>query len=156
SGSAGVQPAALYAAASRAHSFIYGTTVNALYDVLPVTPILLNGKSVQVPRSNDYLPSGYKGFLYPVATGDTITTGLGPPRVKGARGSTYTPGYTALICQQLKTRQLAVTGVTPSSGTANTAAAVTIKGTGFLSTAGAMRVGVYSGSTVLATLTPKC
>jgi hypothetical protein len=156
SGSAGVQPAALYAAASRAHAFIYGTTVNALYDVLPVTPIVINGTSVQVPRSNDYLPSGYKGFLYPVATGDDITTGLGTPRLKGAGGSTYTPGYTELICQQLKTRQLAVTGVTPASGKANAATAVTIKGTGFLSTAGAMRVRVYSGSTVLATLTPQC
>src|SRR5262249_33637078 len=69
---------------------------------------------------------------------------------------TYAPGFTALICRQLSTRHLTVTGVSPSSGKANTATKVTIKGTGFLTVPGAVHVRVYQGSTRLKVLTASC
>jgi subtilase family serine protease len=160
SGSAGAQPAALYAATARYHSFIYGASPNALYDVLPVGTVSDgNGGTMTVPKTNDYLPSGYTGSLFPSTTGDDIATGLGTPLVNGISGSslsTYFPGYTAMICQQLKTKALAVTSVSPNAGKSNTAAKVTIHGTGFLTTGGAMRVRVYHGATLLTTLIPGC
>lgn len=156
----GARPTALYAAVARLHSFVYNTHPNALRDVLPVTTIS-NGRggTAKIPTNNDFTPSGYRGGLYPVTTGDDVATGLGVPIVKGLNGSalsTYNPGYTAMVCQQVHTRVPKVTGVSPSSGKANTAVKVTITGSGFLTTAGAMRVRVYHGATVLATLTPAC
>jgi subtilase family serine protease len=156
----GARPTALYAAVARLHSFVYNTHPNALRDVLPVTTISNgHGGTAPIPTNNAYRPSGYTGSLYPVTTGDDIATGLGVPIVKGTNGSalsTYNPGYTAMVCQQVHTRVPKVTGVSPSSGKANTAVKVAIKGSGFLTTAGAMRVRVYHGATVLATLTPAC
>lgn len=156
----GVRPTALYLAVARLHSYVYNTHPNALRDVPAITTISNgHGGTVRVPTTNAYRPSGYTGSLYPVTPGDDIATGLGVPVVKGTSGSalsTYNPGYTAMVCQQVHTRAPRVTGVSPSSGKANTAVKVTIKGSGFLTTAGAMRVRVYHGATVLATLTPAC
>jgi hypothetical protein len=162
SGSAGARPQVIYAAAGREHSYIYGSQLHALYDVLPVGTITNPETGVgtaTVPKTNDYLPSGYTGGLFPVTTGDDIATGLGTPLVNGANGtslSTYNPGYTALVCQQAHTNTLKVTSVSPNSGKANTSVKVTIKGTGFLTTGGAMRVRLYHGTTALTTLTPSC
>jgi len=148
SGNAGVLPQALYAAAARERSYIYsGGPQEALYDV--------------TGGDNDYTPSGYSGGRYPATPGYDMATGLGTPYVtglspSGTAYSTYYPGYTAMICQQLATRTLNVKGVSPAAGKAGAAATVTIHGTGFLPIAGADLVREYSGATLLATLTPSC
>ena len=148
SGNAGVLPQALYAAAARDHSYIYaGGPQEALDDV--------------TGGDNDYTPSGYADGRYPATAGYDMATGLGTPYVtglspSGTAYSTYYPGYTAMVCQQLATRTLKVTGVSPAAGKAGTAVTVTIHGTGFLPIGGADIVREYSGATLLASRTPSC
>jgi subtilase family serine protease len=149
SGSAGVLPQALYAAVASDQSTIYsGSYPQILRDI--------------TSGNNDYTPSGYTGGLYPATKGYDLASGLGAPIVGGVgstgAASTYLPGYTALMCRQMATKLKTdqVTSVSPATGPAETTAKVTINGTGFLPIAGADRVGVYSGSTLLATLTPSC
>jgi len=142
-----VLPQALYAAVARNRSYIYSGPQEVLYDV--------------TSGDNDYTPSGYSDGLYPATAGYDLTTGLGTPDVMGLNASataysTYYPGYTAMICQQLATRGLKVTGVSPAAGKAGASATVTIHGTGFLPVIGANFVREYSGSTLLATLGASC
>jgi hypothetical protein len=145
------------------HSYVYGSQPEALADVVqpPNNSIYdpFTQGQMTVPANNDYTPSGDASGDYPVTSGYDLATGLGTPLVGGLSGgkaSTYDPGYTALICRQLSTKHLAVTGVSPSSGKANTATKVTIKGTGFLTVPGAVHVRVYQGSTYLKVLTASC
>jgi hypothetical protein len=149
SGNAGVWPPALYAEVSDASSYIYqGSPPEVLRDVTSGT--------------NDYTPSGYTGGLYPAGTGYDLASGLGAPIVAGiapsGSASTFYPGYTAWACEYLATQltSSAVTGVSPSSGTAGKSATVTVRGNGFLPITGAERIEAYSGSTLLATLTASC
>lgn len=149
SGDPGVLPQALYSAVASEKSAIYGTShPQVLRDI--------------TSGNNDYTPSNYAGGLYSAATGYDLASGLGAPIVGGldssGGASTYFPGYTALMCKYmattLKTSQ--VTGVSPATGTAGYTTKVTIGGKGFLPITGADHVGVYSGSALLATLTPSC
>jgi subtilase family serine protease len=149
SGPAGVLPQALYTAVASDQSTIYsGSYPQIIRDI--------------TSGNNDYTPSGYTGGLYSATTGYDLASGLGAPIVGGVdstgAASTYLPGYTALMCRQMATKLTTdrVTSVSPAAGPAETTAKVTIDGTGFLPIAGADRVGVYSGSTLLATLTPSC
>jgi subtilase family serine protease len=147
SGNAGALPQALYATAASNESTIYsGAYRQILSDI--------------TSGNNDYTPSGYTGGLYQATTGYDLASGLGAPIVGGltstGAASTYLPGYTAAICRQMATKLTtdSVTGVTPATGPAGATANVTIAGTGFLPITGANHVAVYSGTTLLATLTP--
>jgi hypothetical protein len=149
SGAAGALPQALYAATASNESTIYGGAYpQVLRDI--------------TSGNNDYTPSGYAGGRYPAAAGYDLASGLGAPIVAGltstGAASTYLPGYTAGICRQLATKLTtdSVTGVAPDAGPAGATANVAIDGTGFLPIAGADQVEVYSGTTLLATLTPSC
>ncbi len=149
SGPAGVLPQALYAAVASDQATIYGGSYpQVIKDI--------------TSGNNDYTPSGYADGLYPATTGYDLASGLGAPIVGGVGStggaSTYFPGYTALMCRQLATALTTdrVAAVSPATGVAGETAQVTIDGTGFLPIAGADRVGVYSGATLLATLTPSC
>ncbi|HXC82174.1 MAG TPA: IPT/TIG domain-containing protein [Trebonia sp.] len=149
SGPAGVLPQALYAAVASNQSKIYsGSYSQIMRDV--------------TSGNNDYTPSGYTGGSYPAAKGYDLASGLGAPIVGGVdstgAASTYFPGFTAMMCRQMATTLTTdqVTSVSPATGPAEQTAKVTIDGAGFLPIAGADRVGVYSGSTLLATLTPSC
>ncbi len=149
SGPAGVFPQALYfVAAADATSIYSGAYPQVLRDI--------------TSGNNDYTPGGYTGGLYQATTGYDLASGLGAPIAFGVSPtnyySTYYPGYTALMCEVTATRLTSrqVTSVVPSSGSAGKTATVTVHGSGFLPIAGADLLRVYSGSTVLATLTPSC
>jgi subtilase family serine protease len=149
SGNAGALPQALYATTASNESTIYsGAYPQIIRDI--------------TSGNNDYTPSGYTGGLYQATTGYNLASGLGAPIVGGltstGAASTYLPGYTAAICRQMATKltTASVTGVTPATGPAGATANVTIAGTGFLPITGANRVAAYSGTTLLATLTPSC
>jgi len=149
SGPAGVFPQALYAAvADDAASIYHGARPQVIQDI--------------TSGNNDYTPSGYTGGLYEAGTGYDLASGLGAPIVAGVSpagaSSTYYPGYTALMCKVTATRLTSdrVTSVSPDLGAAGKRATVTVHGSGFLPIAGADQLRVYSGSTVLATLTPSC
>jgi hypothetical protein len=149
SGTPGVYPLALYDATAINSAYIYDD---------PIPEILRDVTS----GNNDYTPSGYTGGLYPAGAGYDLASGLGTPIVAGEdaslAASTYYPGYAAWMCEVTATqlRSAAVTSVSPSSGAAGKAVTVTVHGSGFLPIAGADRIGVYSGSTLLTTLTPSC
>jgi subtilase family serine protease len=149
SGAAGVLPGALYAAAAAHQSAIYRNGNDIFNDVVPATDF---------PNDNDYTPSGYDGGLYPVTTGYDMATGLGTPQIWNVfstpSGTAYT--YPVMMCQQLATRSPRITSVSPSAGKASATAKVTIKGSGFIAVSGADKVRLYSGSTVLATLSASC
>jgi subtilase family serine protease len=148
-GTPGVWPQALYFVAALKHSLIYGAS----------SPMILRDIT---SGNNDYTPSGYTGGRYPATAGYDAATGLGTPLVSGVSpsgaDSTYYPGYAAKMCQVMgtKLRSVAVTGVSPGAGPAGKAATVTVRGSGFLPIAGANVLDVFSGSTLLAALTPSC
>jgi subtilase family serine protease len=149
SGPAGALPQALYASVASEESTIYsGSYPQMIRDV--------------TSGNNDYTPSGYTGGRYPATKGYDLASGLGAPIVGGVdstgAASTYFAGYAAMMCRQMATTLTTdqVTGVSPATGQAEKTAPVTIDGAGFLPIAGADRVGVYSGATLLATLTPSC
>jgi subtilase family serine protease len=149
SGPVGVFPQALYfMAAADAPSIYSGTYPQVLRDI--------------TSGNNDWTPGGYAGGLYPATKGYDLASGLGAPIAFGISPSnsysTYYPGYTALMCEVTATRLTSykVTSVSPDSGAAGKTAKVTVHGSGFLPIAGADLLRVYSGSTVLATLTPSC
>jgi subtilase family serine protease len=143
SGSAGVQPAGLYAMAAAERSYIYGASSvpEGLYDV--------------TDGNNDYTPSGYSGGLYPATTGYDLSSGLGTPLVGGlspsGASSTYYPGLAALMCEHYakNLKETTITGVSPSAGPVERAETVTITGTGYLPIAGADVVEV-SGARITA------
>jgi subtilase family serine protease len=149
SGPAGVFPQALYfMAAADAASIYSGAYPQVLRDI--------------ISGNNDYTPSGYTGGLYPATSGYDMASGLGAPIAFGVSPanhySTYYPGYTALMCEVTATKltSYGIAGVSPVSGTAGQAATVTVNGSGFLPIAGADLIDEYSGSRLLATLTPSC
>jgi hypothetical protein len=147
SGSAGLLPQALYAAAAASSSYIYGATTSA--------PEVLRDVS---KGNNDYTPSGDYSGDYSAGHGFDLASGLGTPVVPGYRGgrlSTYNPGLTALMCRQLATRKLKIGGIA-GAGPANTAVKVALHATGLLPVAGADLVRVYHGTTLLATSAPPC
>ncbi len=130
---AGVLPEGLYAAVALDHAYIYPTRRNQVPEVL-----------ADITRgNNDYTPSGYAGGLYPAGTGFDMASGLGVPLVTGITGalrtSTFYPGLSALMCRTYgpRLRKTAVTAISPSVGPAGRAAAVTVRGSGFLPIAGA-------------------
>jgi subtilase family serine protease len=147
SGAPGVLPGPLYAAVA-AHNAAVFQTNGTLFDDIVTTS--------EYPNDNDYTPSGYTGGLYPVTTGYDMATGIGTPEIHFANPSATTFTYAVMMCQQTRTKPLKVTSVSPSSGKANTAVKVTIHGTGFVGVPGGDKVRVYSGSTLLATLTASC
>ena len=149
SGPVGVFPQALYyLAAADAHAIYSGGYPQVIRDI--------------TSGDNDWAPGGYSGGLYPAAPGYDLASGLGAPIAFGVSPSnfysTYYPGYTALMCEVAATRLTSdkVTSVSPDAGAAGKTAKVTVHGGGFLPIAGADLLRVYSGSTVLATLTPSC
>jgi subtilase family serine protease len=149
SGAAGVFPQALYfMAAADAASIYSGAYPQVLRDI--------------TSGDNDYTPSGYAGGLYPATMGYDMASGLGAPIVFGVSPanyySTYYPGYTALMCEVTATKLTShgIASISPGSGTAGQAATVTVNGSGFLPIASADLIDEYSGSRLLATLTPSC
>jgi subtilase family serine protease len=147
SGTPGVFPQALYGMVSARHSYIYGSSPNALVDI--------------TSGNNDYTDSGYTGGLYPATKGYDMASGLGVPVVTGYSGSntsTFYPGFTALMCRELakKLTSVKVTSVSPNVGPTAKKATVTVHGSGFLPISGADVAHVYSGSKVIATAGATC
>jgi hypothetical protein len=147
SGTPGALGGALYAAVARHVSAVFQTDSTIMDDIVAVSGFT---------NDNAYSPSGYTGSLYPVTSGYDMATGIGTPSIWSSVPSGTTFTYPVMICQQQATRSLKVTGVSPSAGKANATAKVTVKGSGFIAVSGADKVRVYSGSTVLATLSASC
>jgi subtilase family serine protease len=129
SGTAGVQPAGLYAVAAGAESYIYDSG-EALTDV--------------TSGDNDYTPDGYSGGLYPATTGYDMTSGLGTPLASGYRpsgvSSTWYPGLTALMCFVYGSKSATTASISrigPNVGALKGGNTVTVTGKGFLPIAGA-------------------
>ena len=128
SGHPGVLPPGLYYIAANFASYIYGAQPEGLTDV--------------TAGDNAYLPSGYKGKLYPAAKGYDLASGLGTPLLSGvnrARSSAFYPGLAALMCLVYgqDVSSASVTGVSPRFGPRDGKQKITVTGTGFVPIAGA-------------------
>ena len=116
-GDAGVLPKALYAMATRSN-----IRQQMFYDV--------------TSGNNDV--GNYHSGVYQSRTGFDMASGFGTPQVTGLDGGYHynlsVPGLAAAMCWYWGTKNLnvSITSITPSTFSAQTATAVTIRGTGFI------------------------